>query len=111
MEFRRIHLFGELLGLALKLYTDSSRGNDSHTFRPERMLDFEKLPPDAWKPFGIGVRSCIGRGFAEQEIVLNVALILQRFQVEMADPTYDLGKQDTEHGTLVLIIDQQSKVL
>ena len=60
------------------------------------MLDFEKVPPDAWRPFGIGVRACIGRAFAEQEMLLNVALILQRFQVEMADPTYDLSKQDTK---------------
>ncbi|KAL8787186.1 MAG: hypothetical protein Q9195_007877 [Heterodermia aff. obscurata] len=70
-------------------------GDDSEMFRPERMLDFEKIPPDAWKPFGVGIRSCIGRAFAEQEMVLNVALILQRFQVEMADPTYDLTLKST----------------
>ena len=65
-------------------------------FRPERMLDFEKVPQDAWRPFGTGIRACIGRAFAEQEMLLNVALILQRFQVEMADPTYDLSKHNTE---------------
>ena len=85
--------------MTLKLHIDIqiTRGNDSTMFRPERMLDFEKIPPDAWRPFGIGMRACIGRAFAEQEMLLNVALILQRFQVEMADPTYDLGKQDTEN--------------
>ena len=57
------------------------------------MLDFDKIPSDAWRPFGVGIRACIGRSFTEQEMVLNVALILQRFQVEMVDPTYDLSKR------------------
>lgn len=54
-------------------------GDDAGIFKPERMYD--GFPMDAWKPFGIGMRSCIGRAFAEQEMILNVALILQRFQV------------------------------
>ncbi|KAJ4345081.1 hypothetical protein N0V95_005962 [Ascochyta clinopodiicola] len=67
-------------------------GDDADTFRPERFLDgnWESLPPNAWKPFGDGPRACIGRGFAEQEMIMIVALILQKFQVEMADPTYKL---------------------
>ena len=28
----------------------------------------------------------------QAEMLLNVALIVQRFQVEMADPTYDISK-------------------
>ncbi|KAG7001370.1 bifunctional cytochrome P450/NADPH P450 reductase [Physcia stellaris] len=70
-------------------------GNDSKVFRPERMLDFDKIPPDAWRPFGVGDRACIGRVFTEQEMILNVALILQRFQVEMVDPMYDLTIRST----------------
>ncbi|KAL1631997.1 hypothetical protein SLS56_004042 [Neofusicoccum ribis] len=70
-------------------------GEDAAEFRPERMLHMEDLPPDAWKPFGVGMRSCIGRAFAEQEMILNVALILQRFQVEMADPSYVLVNKST----------------
>lgn len=69
-------------------------GDDAEEFRPERMLDPSKVPSDAWKPFGMGIRGCIGRAFAEQEMLINVALILQRFQVEMADPSYELGKSD-----------------
>lgn len=47
-------------------------GDDSEEFKPERMLDenFNKLPPNAWKPFGTGERGCIGRGFAWQEMML-----------------------------------------
>jgi len=68
-------------------------GADAEVFRPERLLDgkFEALPPNSFKPFGSGVRACIGRAFAEQEMLLATALILQRFQIEFADPTYNLG--------------------
>lgn len=65
-------------------------GDDAGEFKPERMLDMSKIPPGAWRPFGNGARSCIGRAFAEQEMIAATALILQRFQMEMADPSYDL---------------------
>ncbi|OJD32086.1 nadph-cytochrome p450 reductase [Diplodia corticola] len=70
-------------------------GEDAAEFKPERMFHMDKLPKDAWKPFGIGMRSCIGRAFAEQEMIINIALILQRFQVEMADPSYTLVNKST----------------
>jgi len=70
-------------------------GDDHDLFRPERMLDFKKYPAGAWRPFGIGMRSCIGRAFAEQEMIMNVALILQRFQVTMADPSYHMELKST----------------
>jgi hypothetical protein len=59
----------------------SSCTSDVHTCRyqpsPERMLDggFERLPPDSWKPFGNGMRGCIGRPFAWQESLLVVAMV------------------------------------
>lgn len=38
-------------------------GSDVNEFRPERMVDenFRKLPPGCYKPFGNGMRACIGR--------------------------------------------------
>ncbi|KAK0733497.1 cytochrome P450 [Lasiosphaeria miniovina] len=72
-------------------------GDDVDEFKPERFLDggFERLPPNAWRPFGTGVRSCIGRYLAEQEITMAVALILQRFVIEAADPDYQLKVKPT----------------
>ncbi|KAK5166584.1 uncharacterized protein LTR77_008127 [Saxophila tyrrhenica] len=72
-------------------------GPDHGEFRPERFLDgkFQNLPSSSWKPFGNGLRACIGRGFAEQEMLLNTAMILQRFSPEMADPGYDLEIKST----------------
>lgn len=52
-------------------------GDDAEAFRPERMLNggFANLPADAWKPFGNGMRACIGRLFAWQESLLVVAAV------------------------------------
>ncbi|KAM4063089.1 cytochrome p450 [Hirsutella rhossiliensis] len=57
-------------------------GPNADAFEPSRMLgeNFEKLPPNAWKPFGNGVRACIGRPFAWQESLLTVATLLQTFR-------------------------------
>ncbi|KAJ7870739.1 fatty acid hydroxylase [Mycena olivaceomarginata] len=57
-------------------------GEDAEEFRPERHLDgkFEALP------FGFGVRGCIGRAFAWQEVILVLATVLQKFDLTVADP-------------------------
>ncbi|KZT69908.1 cytochrome P450 [Daedalea quercina L-15889] len=72
-------------------------GEDAEEFNPERMLDgkFEALPPNAWQPFGFGMRACIGRAFAWQEMMLTAALIVQRFDVTMDDPSYELVIKQT----------------
>lgn len=72
-------------------------GVDTAAFRPERMLDggFERLSPNSWKPFGNGVRACIGRDFAMQEATMALALILQRFEIRKADPAAPLVVEQT----------------
>jgi cytochrome P450/NADPH-cytochrome P450 reductase len=72
-------------------------GPDADEFRPERMLDehFEKLPKNAWKPFGNGMRGCIGRPFAWQEALIVVAILLQNFNFQMDNPSYDLRIKQT----------------
>ena len=72
-------------------------GADAETFRPERFAPeaAAKLPPNAWKPFGNGARSCIGRGFAMQEAQLVLSMILQRFDLTEADPHYKLEIAET----------------
>ncbi|KAA8565429.1 hypothetical protein EYC84_009289 [Monilinia fructicola] len=67
-------------------------GDDVASFKPERMLDepFKKLPPNSWKPFGNGMRGCIGRPFAWQESILIVAMLLQNLNFRMDDPSYNI---------------------
>ncbi|EJT49272.1 cytochrome P450 [Trichosporon asahii var. asahii CBS 2479] len=70
-------------------------GPDADEFNPERWLDGREIKEDAWKPFGNGARACIGRIFAMQEAILAVALIVNRFDLTMADPEYDLAIKQT----------------
>lgn len=56
-----------------KVHRDPSVwGHDADEFKPERMTHdkFKNLPLNSWKPFGNGMRSCIGREFAMQETKL-----------------------------------------
>lgn len=57
-------------------------------FLPDRWTDdFNKqLPNFTYFPFGGGPRVCIGAAFATMELVLILASILQRFQVEVPEP-------------------------
>ncbi len=72
-------------------------GPDPEKFDPERFSfeAAEKLPPNAWKPFGNGQRACIGRPFALQEATLVLAMVLQRFDLSLADPSYKLQIKQT----------------
>ncbi|KAH6968090.1 cytochrome P450 [Fusarium avenaceum] len=70
-------------------------GGDAEEFKPERMLNenFDRLMkdfPNCWSPFGTGMRGCIGRAFAWQEMVLAFALLMQNFNFVMHNPNYDL---------------------
>ncbi|EWG53308.1 hypothetical protein FVEG_11770 [Fusarium verticillioides 7600] len=67
-------------------------GPDAEDFDPSRMLPdkFNKLPANTWKPFGHGVRACIGRPFAIQEAILATATILQTFHITKDNPSYQL---------------------
>lgn len=75
-------------------------GEDAEEFRPERMLDEEfdrrnKEFPNCWKPFGNGMRACIGRPFAWQEALLVLAMLLQNFNFSMEDSSYQLQVKQT----------------
>lgn len=73
-------------------------GSDADEFVPERMLDggFDRIQeqyPHSWSPFGTGMRGCIGRAFAWQEMLLAFAALLQNFSFVMDNPSYSLQTQ------------------
>ncbi|GKU22337.1 unnamed protein product [Fusarium langsethiae] len=74
-------------------------GEDANEFKPERMMDenFNRITnefPNCWKPFGNGMRACIGRPFAWQEALLVMAILLQNFNFVL-DPNYSFGIKET----------------
>ncbi|KAM7198211.1 Cytochrome P450 [Naviculisporaceae sp. PSN 640] len=67
-------------------------GEDANEFRPERMTKdkMDNLPRNSFKPFGNGVRQCIGSNFALQEAMITAAVLLQKFDFDLVDPDYQL---------------------
>lgn len=57
-------------------------------FRPERFSPDEVVRQDrsAYLPFGSGPHKCIGNQFALTEMMLVVASMMQRFQIELESP-------------------------
>lgn len=85
-----------LLVLLGRVHRDPDVWDSPEEFRPER-FDFENakdIPQHAWKPFGNGQRSCLGRAFALQEATMVLALMVQHFDFEFADPEYELDVID-----------------
>jgi cytochrome P450 len=73
---------------------DATAWPDPLRFDPDRHLDADgtdsaPLNP-AWVPFGRGPRHCIGFALAEIELVLVVARIAQRLDVDLASSTMPL---------------------
>ena len=56
---------------------------DPDRFLPERARD---RPACAYKPFGVGRRTCLGRSFALIEATLALAMIVQRFTFDDPGP-------------------------
>ncbi len=74
-----------ILVVLLALHRDPKLwgGDDAERFDPDRFLPaaVRARPAHAYKPFGVGARSCIGRQFALHEAVLALSQILTRFDI------------------------------
>ncbi|CAD7060089.1 unnamed protein product [Tilletia caries] len=75
-------------------------GPDADEYRPERWIEaaedeqllkrFEK----ASNVFSTGPRACVGRNLAEQELLLFVATVIRRYEMELKDPKRELATAD-----------------
>jgi cytochrome P450 len=65
------------------LHRDPRVWPDPDRFDPDRFAPGQarSRPPHAYKPFGTGQRSCIGRQFALHEAVLALGLVLHRYDL------------------------------
>lgn len=78
---------GQMFGLLLSsIHTDPTVWPDPHRFDPNRFLPeaVKARPSWAYKPFGIGRRSCTGKHFALVEASLCLARLVQEF--DFVDP-------------------------
>lgn len=63
-------------------------GDDAEEFRPERWLESGgPKSPLSLITFLHGPRSCIGQAFSRAELKCLIAAMIQKFEMEMADPT------------------------
>ena len=71
------------------------------TFNPDRFLkeNEDNIVPYTWRPFGAGLRVCIGQRFAMMEMKIIVAKLLQKFQIVKADKT----SLEVPGGTFLLL--------
>ncbi|XP_071959585.1 1,25-dihydroxyvitamin D(3) 24-hydroxylase, mitochondrial-like [Antedon mediterranea] len=68
---------------------------DPLSFKPERWLDRvkgERLNKFLMLPFGVGIRSCIGRRLAEQEMHTLLPMIIKNFRLEIDKEVKSVSK-------------------
>lgn len=69
-------------------------GDDAGEFDPRRFLD-ERRVPATYRPFGTGIRSCIGRQFAQLELTLALAELVRRLDWTVVSPEGPLELDET----------------
>ncbi len=75
------------MGIAVPLllvYRSPALYDEPTLYRPERQLRQDARRP-AWMPFGGGIRSCVGEGFARLQIGLLAREILSSCELELVD--------------------------
>lgn len=80
----------------LAAHRHKSWGPDADQFNPDRFLaeNRRRLPTHIHRPFGVGARACIGRQFAQHEILITLAAILHQYELEPR-PDYKLQVSET----------------
>ena len=53
---------------------------------------------DTFMPYGIGERTCPGRGFARREIITICALFVERYDIKFVNKRQDFGMSTTFYG-------------
>lgn len=69
-------------------------GDDADEFDPRRFLDGRRVPT-TYRPFGTGIRSCIGGQFAQLELTLALAELVRRLDWTVVSPEGPLELDET----------------
>ncbi|MDN5757123.1 MAG: cytochrome P450 [Tomitella sp.] len=81
-----------VLVVVLQLHRDVTVwGDDADEFNTDRFLpkNIKARPGQSYKPFGTGMRACIGRQFAYHEMLIALATLVRRYEFSVEDG-YDL---------------------
>lgn len=86
---------GWVFVLLPQVHRSASWGADARSFDPDRFVAgrTDHAPDRVYKPWGTGLRACIGRQFALHEAVLALASIVRRYDVA-PDGNYELDVRE-----------------
>ncbi|KAL6301428.1 cytochrome P450 [Sparassis latifolia] len=80
----------ELFTSAFGMHYNPRYWPDPDTYKPARFLgDYNR---DAFVPFSVGARACIGRKFTETESVAALTMIIMRYKIELKDEPQFAGE-------------------
>ena len=81
------------------IHNNSKYWKNPSKFDPDRFLPEAEaqITPGSYLPFGLGKRSCIGRGFAFLEVMTIIVSLLRNFDLRL-DPKYNLVSDSTTSG-------------
>ncbi|KAK0466747.1 cytochrome P450 [Desarmillaria tabescens] len=73
---------------------------DPDTFNPSRFLG--DWPKEAFMPFSLAARACLGRGFAETEAIAVITLLISRYKIEVTEEPQFWGETFEERKNRML---------
>jgi len=76
---------------------------DPHKFMPERFLG--DWPKDAFAPFSLGARACLGRRFFETQGIASMAMLLSRYKIEIKEEPEFAGETFEERYARITAFD------
>jgi cytochrome P450 len=88
------------------LHSSSFWGSDASYFNPERYLkdaSLDKTSNGNFRPFGGGVTYCPGRFLAKQETAITLALMLDRYEMDLVGGAASFPLRDAKKPTLGVI--------
>lgn len=74
---------------------------DPTTFKPSRFLG--DWPRDCFLPFSGGVRSCLGRRFAELETIVAIAMLVKKYKITVKEEPEFAGETFEQKKARVLM--------
>ncbi|XP_062590992.1 cytochrome P450 2B4-like [Saccostrea cucullata] len=89
-----------MVEVIVSAHYDNEYWEKPEEFRPERFLDENNsiIRHEAFFPFGLGKRVCLGKQLAETELFLFFSILIQRFRFEEAKPGVLLDMEGISPG-------------